>query len=189
MSVDDRSPRPPHPATLPRGAAVQPRMAQGAPGPHPATVPRGTAVQPKMATEARPPHPATVPRGSAVQPRMASDARPPHPATGLPPRSTTLQARKGLKKDKIDPWTALKEALETYSPDSKDWVPIAQHIWPNRESVPVIRGHGTGNKGSGTNDATDQDIKAFLDRVKELAELRWGVNTLKKAKAKYNKEN
>jgi hypothetical protein len=86
MPADDRSSsssaaRPPHPATIQRGSAVQPRMAKEAPGPHPATVPRGSAVQPKMAKSAPGRHPATVPRSGAVQPKMANEARPPHPAT------------------------------------------------------------------------------------------------------------
>ena len=86
MPADDRSSsspaaRPPHPATVPRGSAVQPKMAKEVPGPHPATVPRSGAAQPRMANEARSPHPATVPRGSAAQPKMAKEAPEPHPAT------------------------------------------------------------------------------------------------------------
>jgi hypothetical protein len=48
--------------------------------PHPATLPRARAAQPRLATEARTPHPATLPRARATQPKMASDARPLHSA-------------------------------------------------------------------------------------------------------------
>jgi hypothetical protein len=57
--------RPPHPATLPRSATVQPKVERGERPPHPATIQRRDA--------GRPPHPATIQRRDA--------GRPPHPAT------------------------------------------------------------------------------------------------------------
>jgi hypothetical protein len=105
MPADDRSSsspaaRPPHPATVPRGSAVQPKMAKQAPGPHPATVPRGSAAQPKMTKAASGPHPATLPRSSAVQPKMAKPAPGPHPAMITRPRSAqaAIQRSKEQKK-------------------------------------------------------------------------------------------
>jgi hypothetical protein len=107
MPADDRSSsspaaRPPHPATVPRGTAVQPKMAKEARGPHPATVPRGSAVQPRMARSAPGRHPATAPRSGAVQPKTANEARPPHPATV--PRGGAAQPK--MAKDAPEPHAA-----------------------------------------------------------------------------------
>ncbi|HEX2574432.1 MAG TPA: hypothetical protein VH877_33090 [Polyangia bacterium] len=120
-SVDDAPPasppgRPPHPATVPRGAAAQPKVtgaARGphpateprktaaqrktpkAPAPHPATVARGGAAQPEKAGGARGAHPATLPRGAAAQPKKAGPARAPHPATAAPRPSDRLPMSHG----------------------------------------------------------------------------------------------
>jgi hypothetical protein len=81
--VDSKS-LPPHPATIPRVRAVQPKLPSSLPAlaPHPAKLPRVRAVQPKLANTL-PPHPAKGAPAGAAQPKSAS-ALPPHPAT-LPP--------------------------------------------------------------------------------------------------------
>ncbi len=64
MPIDSRSP---HPATLPRSAALQPKSAIAGRSPHPATLPRASVAQPKSAATPHPAHAATLPRASAAR--------------------------------------------------------------------------------------------------------------------------
>ncbi len=80
--------RPPHAATVPRGSAVQAKVAKAGPGAHAATSLSSEGIaQPKTAPHARPPHPATVGRAGVAQPKTAPHARPPHPATVVQAKS------------------------------------------------------------------------------------------------------
>lgn len=147
MSADDRSPaalpnaRPPHPATLPRGSAIQ-RKEGPRTSPHPATVVAERAPHPATVVqrrEALPPHPATV-----VQRREAPFGRskvlPPHPATVVqrreapagipkapPPHPATVRRGEAIQRahavfNKVDPDFSDEDAGSDDAPSFEDTI-------------------------------------------------------------------
>ncbi len=154
MSSDDRSSREravrvPHPATVARSRAAQPKLVKAATG-HPANRSRVHAAAPKLAKEPTP-HPATVTRSkkSSVKARAATQ-----PSKANPGHAT---ARRPSKAERS------LENLKDYRPS---WLTqngiTAQHL---RDFGKVyawgIRGHASGDNQQGEQKTTTDDCKAY----------------------------
>ncbi len=136
--------------------------------PHPATVSRGRAVQPKLSKEAVP-HPATLSARSAVRTRASSAG---HPATVAQPKKLG-KMRAGMQSGKANP--ANKNAKQASKADRsfnnlKDYRPLwvtqngitALHVRDFVKSYKWgIRGHASGDNSQGEQGNTTEDCKAY----------------------------
>lgn len=164
--LPDKTPRPPHPATVAQRSVSQPGTSKAQQPPHPATVIQRSIPQRAIGATPLPPHPATVAQRRVAHPATGAAQRPPHPATVVQRMERKKKTKQDKDKERVAGKKKSKEKkaqktlsnLDAYQ-DGKtpEQVKYAKQ-WALENS---LKGHHSQTSNSGMNAGTAKGVEKF----------------------------